>query len=170
MPQVNAPVPFVKYHPSRPPPEQQTPIHSGYHSPGAWIGLAVCVFICIAWVLRYSYLASPFWFLRVTRWLGIRPSHHTPISHQPICVERGTRAPSIRPPEPAHVRLDPKQTLPFYKPTSRFSSDVLDALARLEPVPGGRPPSYRSKLSTELRRAMERALKEDEEAGKHQGQ
>jgi hypothetical protein len=140
----------------------------GPHSPGAWVGIAICIIVCIAWILRYSYLASPFWFFRIQRWLRIRPHNHTTISHQPIYVDH-SREQYITRPAPAHVKLGSEQVLPHFQLSSRFSSDVLDALAGLELAPGRRPLSWRLRLSSELRQLVERARKTDVEMGRNQG-
>ena len=131
-------------------------------SSGAWAGIAISVAVCLAWILRYSHLASPFWFIRMKRLLGLRPSSRTPISHQLIYIESG---PCITQPEPAHITPNSKDTLPLYHPTSRFSSDILDALLGLGTQPGTYPPSYRSKLSTELKAAMGNPKEIDELKG-----
>ncbi|OAP54669.1 hypothetical protein AYL99_11117 [Fonsecaea erecta] len=139
--------------------------NAGHHSPGAITGISICVLICLAWILRYSYLASPFWLGHLRRWFGIRPSSRTPISHFPLAPSRdgpdtdtdneNPTTPYIARPEPAYIRTASKDTLPLYEPANRFSNDVLEALLDLGPVAGAaRPPSYRSKLSQEWRNAM----------------
>ena len=124
-------------------------------APGAWDGIGICIVIFTIWLLRYSYLASPFWFLRIKHWLGIRPSDHTPISHEPIYGPDGPPEPPITPPDMVHIRHDVEEALPVYEPSPLFSSDVLEALGRLG-TPGTRPPSYRCKLSTDLLRVIQR--------------
>ncbi|KIW93167.1 uncharacterized protein Z519_05772 [Cladophialophora bantiana CBS 173.52] len=138
-------------------PKQQAHNHDGGHSPAAWVGVSICAIMCLAWILRYSYLASPFWLHRMRRRLGIRPASRTPISHHPTLHSIGTESPPpwIARPEPAYFRIPSKDTLPVYQPTNQFSSDVLEALLNLGPAAGGaRPPSYRSKLPQEWRSAM----------------
>ncbi len=144
---------------------QQLHNHDDALSPGAWSDIAICIALLFAWLLRYSYLASPSWFLSTKSWLGIRPSKRTPISHEPVNMSNESQESCITTPEQAHIRHEPTETLPVYCSTSRFSMDVLGALGRLEASPGTRPPSYRSQLSTDSRRAMGRVSNADEEAG-----
>ncbi|KIX96595.1 uncharacterized protein Z520_07861 [Fonsecaea multimorphosa CBS 102226] len=158
--------------PNAPNADLQAINNNGRHSPGAIAGITICVLVVLAWILRYSYVASPFWFLRIRRCLGIRPATRTPISHYPIsntggggadggANENETRGPYITQPEPAHIRTTAsKDTLPLYEPSlsNQFSSDVLQALMNL-PGQGSdagvaRPPSYRSRLSQEWRSVM----------------
>ncbi|KIW25326.1 uncharacterized protein PV07_08513 [Cladophialophora immunda] len=149
--------------------------HDGRHSPGAIVGITICVLVCLAWIVRYSYLASPFWLHRLQRCLGIRPSSRTPISHVPLPLdetETEPPTPFITRPEPAYIPTSSKDTLPLNEPTIQFSRDVLEALFNLGPAAGAtRPPSYRSKLSQEWRSAMGTRARNrgDEESGRASG-
>ncbi|KAK6367432.1 hypothetical protein LTS17_010358 [Exophiala oligosperma] len=117
----------------------------------------------------YSYLASPFWFVRIRRVVGFRPSKVTPISRRPLSVpldleENGggggggingiSSISNIDPPDPA--LLSPLSsssgvTLPQYRPSGNFSDDVLSGLLDLNVAPSGsRPPSYRSRLTLDV--------------------
>lgn len=129
---------------------------------GFWIGLAFFVcFIVIIVILFYSYLASPFWFVRLKTLMGFRPSKFTPISRRPLPVVPvaplvgdlessvcGGGGIIIAPPEPAH--LSSRNSLPQYRPGSNFSNDVLSGLLDLNVPPGSRPPSYRSRLTLDV--------------------
>jgi hypothetical protein len=146
-------------------PRLSSPHSQSYsHPTGVIIGVSIFVVLTLALVLRYAYLASPFWLVRLKRWMGLCPSDRTPISHLPLGLSKRPQASNPVQPEPAHTRVRKLDPLPPYLPTSRFSSDVLDALESLEKVSITRPPSYRSRLSVELRMVIERAS--DSEGGK----
>lgn len=143
------PLPPFPHPPFGGPKQQHDPPSAGF-----WAGVAIFIAVTVAWVLRYSYLASPHWLDRVKRWLGLsnRQRTRTPISHYPtttcICIQPRGHAIITRP-ERAYFGLRSTDPLPLYRPSSNnFSSDVLQALLSLEiPEGSARPPSYRSRLS-----------------------
>ena len=129
---------------AHPPP----PFHrqAGKVSPGFWVGVAVFIAIAAAWLVRYSYLANPHPLQDLERWLGVGQRRRTPISHYPFGVEN--EPPYIPRPQPAVIAVTrSRDTLPLYRTTTNFSNDVLQGLLSLETPVGGRPPSYRSRLS-----------------------
>lgn len=125
------------------------------YSPGFWIGIFIFVTISLAAIFRHSYLASPDLLHRIKRRLGVRPGTSALVSHYPIQVETETEGPYIARPEWACLRTQSKDTLPLYRPATRFSTDVLLALVSLEPPAGStRPPSYRSRLPLTLEQTV----------------
>lgn len=135
----------------------QDPGH-GPPSAGFWAGVGIFVAVALSVLTRYSYLASPHGLQRLKRLLGIRSRIRTPISHYPIATP--ATPPIEEPPDlsrPERVLLAPgsSEILPPYRPTTTFSSDVLQGLLGLH-VPEGslRPPSYRAKLSLEWEASM----------------
>jgi hypothetical protein len=119
---------------------------------GAYMSIGVCIIVLILWISRYSFLASNSWFPALKQRLGC--SNTMTKSQQSgrflflgnSVSDEENQVSTPTPPPPAMSR----DTLPLYKPSSRFSSDVVLALQGLGSTEGGRPPSYRSKLSGEL--------------------
>jgi hypothetical protein len=54
-----------------------------------------------------------------------------------------------------------RQTLPLYQPEHDFSKQLLQAWKKLESPAGTRPPSYRSRLTTDLEVAIKDSAKDD---------
>jgi hypothetical protein len=129
-------------------------ISSPHLTAGAYMGIGVCIIVLILWVSRYSFLASNHWWPACKRRGGFPSTAKDDTGPRRRVLLPGNSSSSDEETQTATPTHPPptlsKNTLPLYKPSSRFSSDVVLALQGLGSAEGGKPPSYRSKLSGDI--------------------